>query len=108
MSFRFQWGKIGKRNFLEAHGLNGARFQKSQEKRDEFPAGSGGSFREFGVKPLPLVLALHGRLLTGMGEERLAHLDEISARLCNHLPPNRQQRSPIEEGGGYTTLQFSC
>jgi hypothetical protein len=43
-----------------------------------------------------------------MGEERLAHLDEISARLCNHLPPNRQQRSPIEEGGGYTTLQFSC
>jgi polyhydroxybutyrate depolymerase len=30
------------------------------------------------TKPLPLVLALHGRLGTGIGEERLAHLDRVS------------------------------
>lgn len=31
-----------------------------------------------GTKASPLVLALHGRLGTGLGEERLAHLDKVS------------------------------
>ncbi len=31
-----------------------------------------------GAKVVPLVLALHGRLGTGSGEERLAHLDKVS------------------------------
>lgn len=30
------------------------------------------------AKPMPLVLALHGRLGTGAGQERLSHLDKLA------------------------------